>query len=216
VNKQLYPADIATSATILLGFGSIALSTKYGTGVLASLVLLSVLCDGLDGHLARRYDSAVDGEIYDTMSDIVSFSVAPSYLIFISISQVWFESIILSFVLASLYLLSSIIHLRKYLRNDSTIGCQTTVGCIPVCTGIIIGNPVLLTVLVLLSSGLMIASIEYPDDIPIKTKLGSGFLVLISLVPVYADISILLSVLTFIIITAYMVLAPHLEFFDRT
>lgn len=210
---NIYPADVATTITILLGFMSITLNNTYGFDIAATLILLSVLSDGLDGHLARTFKSAEDGEVYDTISDIVAFTVAPSYVIFTYINGLD-SSIVAPFILSVVYLMSSVVHLRKYLRNKKTIGCQTTVVAIPICTAVIIGNPILVILCTLLSSGLTLIQTEYPQDIPIKTKLTGGFLVSISILPAYISVSIIPTVVTTGVVILYIILAPYIKMFN--
>lgn len=212
---NLYPADVATTITILLGFISISLNNTYGSDIAATLILLSVLSDGLDGYLARKFNSADDGEAYDTMSDIVAFTVAPSYVIFTYMNELNPSISVVPFILSVVYLMSSIIHLRKYLRNKKTIGCQTTVVAIPICTAIVISNPILVTLCVLLSSGLTLIQIEYPQDIPVKTKLLGGLLVSISILPVYISLTMIPTLITTGVVVLYIILAPYIEMFSQ-
>lgn len=212
---NLYPADVTTTITILLGFISISLNNTYGSDIAATLILLSVLSDGLDGYLARKFNSADDGEAYDTMSDIVAFTVAPSYVIFTYMNELNPSISVVPFILSVVYLMSSIIHLRKYLRNKKTIGCQTTVVAIPICTAIVISNPILVTLCVLLSSGLTLIQIEYPQDIPVKTKLLGGLLVSISILPVYISLTMIPTLITTGVVVLYIILAPYIEMFSQ-
>lgn len=213
---NLYPADIATTITILLGFISITLNNTYDPDIAATLILLSVLSDGLDGYLARKFKSADDGEVYDTISDIVAFTVAPSYVVFSYINGIDSSISVAISVLSIVYLMSSVIHLRKYLRNKKTIGCQTTVVAIPICTSIIVGNPILVILCTLLSSGLTLIKTEYPQDIPMETKLTGGILVSISIIPAYINISIIPTILATIVVMLYIILAPYIETFDSS
>jgi len=73
----------------LCGFASIHFATKDGLGqaqlvnlaIAAWLILASMVCDMLDGRVARMSRQATDfGGQLDTLSDVVSFGVAPAVL----------------------------------------------------------------------------------------------------------------------------------------
>src|SRR5690606_38603175 len=84
--RSFTPADFITLANAGAGMGSILLSLAYveqGSPHLAwlSLALLPValVCDVLDGFVARvRKRSSPYGADLDSLSDIVSFGVAPA------------------------------------------------------------------------------------------------------------------------------------------
>ena len=76
-------ANILTFLNLAFGFLSLTytISGKYNTAAL--MIILSVIMDSLDGRAARHFDSECDlGKNLDSLSDIVSFGVAPAILIY--------------------------------------------------------------------------------------------------------------------------------------
>jgi CDP-diacylglycerol--serine O-phosphatidyltransferase len=77
------PANLATLANGLVGVGAIAY-TLAGNPLWAMLLIVSGLgFDGLDGFLARRakLPSSVFGRVADSISDSVTFGLAPGLLV---------------------------------------------------------------------------------------------------------------------------------------
>jgi CDP-diacylglycerol--serine O-phosphatidyltransferase len=77
------PADLFTLANGVLGFIAITyiLDSKFlaATG----LLLLSMVMDGLDGYIARRFGSKHSrGQVLDSISDSISFAFAPALLVY--------------------------------------------------------------------------------------------------------------------------------------
>lgn len=75
--------SIFTLINLLLGFLSIVNTMKQQYQLAAILILLSMILDGMDGKIARRLDvSSAFGKELDSLSDLVSFGVAPAILIY--------------------------------------------------------------------------------------------------------------------------------------
>ena len=74
--------------TMNLGLGMTALLLTYeGNFPLASMmVLIGMVCDGLDGRLARAlHAESVFGKELDSLSDIVTFGVAPAFIMYAAV-----------------------------------------------------------------------------------------------------------------------------------
>lgn len=170
---QFSLADLITTIGIVLGF----LSTVYARSdplLSAGLILIAVIMDALDGMVARMYDSSEDGKMYDSMGDIVSFSVAPSYLVYNNLSTLSHELVIL---ICLSFLLTSIIHLRKYLSSGRCKGCQTTISAVAVSYSVYIGDPIIVISTSILFSVLMIVDSEYPENIHNGLKIFLGLVI---------------------------------------
>ncbi|MCI4353783.1 MAG: CDP-alcohol phosphatidyltransferase family protein, partial [Thermoplasmata archaeon] len=78
-----WPANLATLANGLVGIGAIAY-TLAGNSLWAMLLIVAgVGFDGLDGFLARRarLPSTTFGRVADSISDTITFALAPAVLI---------------------------------------------------------------------------------------------------------------------------------------
>lgn len=74
---------LITTANLFFGFFAIVSSTSGHPDRAAVAIVAAIVCDVLDGRIARlaRATSRFGGE-YDSLSDIVSFGVAPAVLAF--------------------------------------------------------------------------------------------------------------------------------------
>jgi len=78
----LFP-NMITTAALLCGFYSVISSTsgQYEKAIIA--IFLAALFDGLDGRVARMVNAqSAFGEQYDSLSDMLSFGVAPGILVY--------------------------------------------------------------------------------------------------------------------------------------
>lgn len=79
VNK--YIPSIITLTGLFCGFMAIA---RADYTISSLLILISFVCDGLDGFVARLLNTTSDiGKQLDSLSDIVCFGVAPAYLYYL-------------------------------------------------------------------------------------------------------------------------------------
>lgn len=79
-----------TLANLLFGFLAIILVFRSEVGIAAGMVLLSVLMDSLDGKVARKLKANSDfGKELDSLSDMVSFGLAPAVLVYVIIFQTY-------------------------------------------------------------------------------------------------------------------------------
>ena len=80
--------NIFTLANLFLGFLALIYTMDGEFRLAAILILFSVVLDGLDGKVARRLDATSNfGKELDSLSDLVSFGVAPAILVYAFILQ---------------------------------------------------------------------------------------------------------------------------------
>lgn len=80
INIRVIPS-LFTLANLLFGFLSLALTMENKFQLAAGLILLSALMDSMDGKVARKLSVSSDfGYELDSLSDLVSFGVAPAIL----------------------------------------------------------------------------------------------------------------------------------------
>jgi len=80
ITANMIPS-IFTLANLLCGFLALILVIEGYYTIAAAMILLSVLLDSLDGKVARRLSVSSDfGKELDSLSDLVSFGVAPAIL----------------------------------------------------------------------------------------------------------------------------------------
>lgn len=75
--------NLFTSAALFGGFYAIIASVHGKYEAAAVAIILSALCDGLDGRIARLTQTTSQfGNEYDSLSDLVAFGVAPGLLVY--------------------------------------------------------------------------------------------------------------------------------------
>lgn len=82
--------NLCTAANLLLGVMAIAAVFQHNFELSVSLIIIAAILDRVDGVLARRYDAAsAFGKEFDSLADLVSFGVAPSVLLYSSMTDQW-------------------------------------------------------------------------------------------------------------------------------
>ncbi len=85
MNKRLIP-NIVTLSNLVLGVVSLCFTLEGHYRESAVAILLAMVMDGMDGRLARRFKVSSDfGKELDSLSDLVSFGVAPALLTYASV-----------------------------------------------------------------------------------------------------------------------------------
>ena len=73
--------NLFTTASLFSGFYSIISSTNQDFISAAIAIFIALVCDGLDGRVARLINAqSAFGAQYDSLSDLLSFGVAPAIL----------------------------------------------------------------------------------------------------------------------------------------
>jgi CDP-diacylglycerol--serine O-phosphatidyltransferase len=80
--RMLSIADIITIINAVLGFLALLMVFSNQLQIAASLILLGLLFDGLDGIVARRMRKSGMGEYLEAIADMVSLSIAPLALLY--------------------------------------------------------------------------------------------------------------------------------------
>ena len=177
-NKIYLIPNLLTTGSVLCGFVSIIYSFDGYLSVAANLILVSFILDGLDGRVARITKTTSEfGAQYDSLSDTVSFGVAPAvflYQWFLKdinfLINSWLE---LGVIVASLYLVSVLLRLARFNTSKSSdffIGLPCPLGAILVSLFFIVLNKLNISPLLfkeisvfitLLISFLMISKFSY-------------------------------------------------------
>ena len=82
IKKGIYVLpNLFTTASLFCGFYSIIASLKEHFVTASIIILVAVVFDGLDGRIARFTNTTSKfGAEYDSLSDVIAFGVAPSFL----------------------------------------------------------------------------------------------------------------------------------------
>ncbi len=111
--------NIFTGLNMACGFSSMVLSTRGLYFEAAMILILGAIFDSVDGRVARLTGTSSNfGEQFDSMSDAVSFGVAPAFLMY---QKYLFEYGRLGAVISFLYLLCAALRLARFNANISKI-----------------------------------------------------------------------------------------------
>jgi CDP-diacylglycerol---serine O-phosphatidyltransferase len=156
------------------------------------LIAVSLICDGLDGKLARLLDaSSTFGRIFDTISDFFAFGIVPAVLAYISVLH---KFKIAGMIIVMVYVFCGAYRLTRFMRKTAgTKEKKPFTGLpIPAAAGLIasfivynyrlggdVRSPVLFAIIILFSAFLMISQIQYlPVDLKFY-KLNSKIIFLV-------------------------------------
>lgn len=166
--------NICTSMNLFCGYLSIVLTAQQEFLIAAWLIVLANIFDILDGRIARLTSvTSRFGAELDSLADLVSFGVAPAFLVYIRYMS---DTPVLGFIATSVFVLCGALRLARFnitppSDRDVFIGLP-----IPAAAGILFTltifemqffqffrfPDVLIPWVVLLTAYLMVSNIEYP------------------------------------------------------
>ncbi len=134
--KHLVP-NAVTLGNIAFGFLGMVAAAEGRFERACVLLFIGALCDLLDGKLARWLDASSQfGMELDSLSDMVSFGIAPAVLVYLAVLKDWGW---LGAVIAVGYVLCGALRLARYNVDNKPISQVTFLGCpIPIACGYII------------------------------------------------------------------------------
>ena len=188
-------SDIISLLNMSSGFLSAISSINHNFELAAILMLIAIIFDSSDGWVARKINRQDDlgfGKNIDSLSDIVSFGVAPAIFIYSCINTTpgIFQAIV---ILTSLFIvICGVLRLTRYnviagkLDTTDFIGFPIPGISFVITTFYLSGlfNPYIALILSIIISLLMISNIRYQkfDNIPIIAI--SAVLILILILPI--------------------------------
>ena len=118
--------NLITTTALFLGFSSIILSFQGDFKTAAWAILLAGIFDMLDGKVARLTNTTSKfGIEYDSLSDLISFGVAPGLLAFTWAFQPFGKS---GWVAAFLYVVCAALRLARFNVQSETVEKQKFKG----------------------------------------------------------------------------------------
>lgn len=174
VGQRLGYADVMTLLNAALGVVAITVAAFGKPMLVAQLILLAAVADGLDGIIARTYGGTDVGPYLDSMADIVSFGTAPALFIFAVGQDSWgpldsnFEAYAVVVAVASLFVVFSLVRTALYTvyvgEGETRPGIQNTLASSILAAGYLAGitNPAIILAGAVVLSVLMVAPIPYP------------------------------------------------------
>jgi CDP-diacylglycerol--serine O-phosphatidyltransferase len=175
--KEIAFPDILSLSNAYFGFLAAMAASQGQISLSITLLIFSLLLDGLDGCLARKMGSGPLGKNLDSFADLISFGLAPALLALNA-----FDLPPLFWSAGGLYLLCGTLRLARF--NISAKNNRFFEGLPIPAAGIIIAASVplmrfeLTLFLLILLSILMVASIPYTkvNDVKVALLLGAAVL----------------------------------------
>jgi CDP-diacylglycerol--serine O-phosphatidyltransferase len=185
VRDRLGVADVVTLANAVLGLVAMTAAVVGEPLLVAQLILLAAVADGLDGIVARTYGGTEIGPYLDSMADIVSFGTAPALFVFIVANEPWgpltdeVAVFVVAAAVASLVVVFSLLRTVLYTvyvdEDEKRPGIQNTLASSILAAAYLAGMtsvPVILASTAVLSV-LMVAPVPYPK-LRARDALGMG------------------------------------------
>jgi len=178
MRRNVLLPNIITGGNLLFGFFALMLIMNEEYVLSAMCIFIGMLCDFLDGHVARfSQGTSQFGLEFDSLSDLVSFGVAPGLLAYSYYLNAFNE---VGVFIASFYAVACGIRLAKFnvQTHNSTSSKKIFYGLpSPAAAGVVCANLLLinrtdnvmlvkfLPVTVLLAGILMLSKVRYPIPI---------------------------------------------------
>lgn len=220
--------NLLTSASLFGGFYSIVASLEGNYELSAVAILVSAVLDGLDGRIARLTGSSSKfGVEYDSLSDMVSFGLAPVILIFTWALQPFGRY---GWLAAFLYVVCGALRLARFNVQVTTVEQKRFNGLpIPAAAALVASTVLLfyyldqedmakhvtILILIYLLAFLMVSNVKYYSfkefnlsrRMPFRLLIGLIFLLIV----IAAEPQIMLFALTF----GYVVSGPLTMLIER-
>ncbi len=142
-------ADLFSMMNLLSGFAGIVTLNVY-------FIILSAFFDGIDGFIARYAGGSELGVELDSLADLVSFGLLPSFFL----AKMWKEG----FLISAIYVICSAFRLARFnvLKSENFIGLPVTASALIIFCLIRLKMPVfLIGIITLILSAIMVSKIEY-------------------------------------------------------
>ena len=186
-------SDIISLLNMSSGFLSMICSINHNFELSSILMIIAIMFDSIDGWVARktnRQDDLGFGKNIDSLSDVVSFGVAPAIFIYSCINTTPSIFQIIVMPVSLLIVICGVLRLTRYnvisdkMESDDFIGFPVPGISYILSTLYLSGlfNPYTALILSVIVSLLMISNIKYPkfNNIPIIAISCILFILLIS------------------------------------
>jgi len=220
--------NLVTTAALMFGFYAIlaAINGDFHRG--AACIFIAMLLDGIDGRVARWVGGESQfGEQYDSLSDLLSFGVAPAILIYRwSLSSTehlnWLPERF-SWVIAFIYCACAALRLARFNTQITRVDARFFIGLpSPSAAGMLTGfvwvcddygidgeSIVALSVMLTLFAGLMmVVPIKYFSFKKMPLSKKAPFIAVVLILLVLALVSIKPAVVLWLIFTFYALHGP--------
>ena len=195
IQNFIATSDIISLLNMSSGFLSILCSINNYFELSAILMIIAIMFDSTDGWVARktnRNDSLGFGKNIDSLSDIVSFGVAPAVFIYTSINTTSIPLQILVILVSLLIVVCGVLRLTRYnviadhVKTSGFIGFPIPGISFIIATYYLSGlyNSYLALIFSIITSILMISNVKYPKFSNVPLISISCILIILIILPI--------------------------------
>jgi len=218
--------NLFTSASLFAGFYAIiaAIQGRYEAAAVA--IIISAVFDGLDGRIARFTKTTSHfGIEYDSLSDLVSFGVAPAILAFLWALEPFGR---LGWLAAFMYVICGALRLARFNVEKNSVqayyfkGLPIPAAACSIASLILFASAfnsfaerkdIILIVMIYSLSFLMVSSLSYMSFKEFNIRNQKPFNVLVAIILVFIVIAYKPKVLLFLIMLSYLVSGPVISLY---
>ncbi len=210
--------NLLTIGNMYCGLLSLVYTINGDFKLAAWMILLALLFDGSDGHVARLTKSTSNfGRELDSLADVVSFGVAPAVLVYRSVLQDFHH---IGIFIVTVYAITGALRLARYNTQSPAPGGSFTGLPIPG-AGCLISSFVLmklkydnpffysyLALFVVLLAFLMVSTVTYPKQSLFRVRRNRAFQYTFILILLISLIMLKPTLFVFIFFLAYVTIGP--------
>lgn len=173
-------SDIISLLNMCSGFLAIISSINNNLELAAILMIIAIIFDSIDGWVARKTNRKDDlgfGKNIDSLSDAISFGVAPAIFLYSCINTTPYINQVIVIIVSLMIVICGVLRLTRYNVIADKIDTKDFIGFpIPGISFILatfyltgLFNPYVALILSIIVSLLMVCNIQYPkfDNIPL-------------------------------------------------
>ncbi len=229
ISHYMAGADFVSLANASSGFLAVVMVSTGNLILAAKFMLLAVIFDSVDGWVARRTNRVDEhgfGKNMDSLSDVISFGVAPGMLLFCACQS--FSIPYINILVSLLIVICGILRLSRFnvLADSSDVsGGDKFVGLPIPTTALILGSFYisgmfrmdLALIIMTVVAVLMISTIKYPKFKGMILMAGGSILIIGTILPynISSSIAFLPAKLLFIFTILYVLIVPLMEIYGR-
>ncbi|MDT3428588.1 CDP-diacylglycerol--serine O-phosphatidyltransferase [Paenibacillus forsythiae] len=182
--------SLFTLGNLLLGMFGIMMALNGKIGMAAIMVIIAMLADGLDGRVARALGTESEfGKELDSLSDVVSFGVAPALIMYVTSLHDLHNA--LAWSVTAIFPVFGALRLARFNVRPGVPGYFIGLP-IPAAGGVLATlslfhkdvSPLFMIIAALLLSYLMVSTVKYPNfkkvGIPKKAVVGAPIVIVVA------------------------------------
>lgn len=215
--------NLLTSGNFFCGILSITLSLDHKFYFAAIAIIVGLFFDALDGAAARRNKStSAFGVEYDSLTDLVTFGVAPMIMMYnLGLNRIG-TSGRMGLAIAFLYSVCTALRLARFNAHSGSGAKKSFTGLPSPAAACVLASYVVIThqygvlesfskfspVLMIMASYLMISNFEYPCITNAELRRKKPFVYLVMVMLVGAGMILFIHEALFIIFAGFMLIGP--------